>query len=204
MHHTGSFLSIRRAGYSLRYMSDASAHAFVRAHCGVRAAAAWECLRPGESHAHVFPHVRLRVLFIHVFDPQFDEAGAFRADLFRMCALYTHGGVYMDTDLELLEPLESLFHSCHNLTLGYDRPQPVWWGPIWNPFRILDKMQISFLAAAPRHPLIRCHLDTIIGKSFVCSSLPATLPCTLTFHSPSLPHPATPPPIPLPHPLPDL
>jgi hypothetical protein len=41
----------------------------------------------------------------------FDELkfGAHKADLFRYCVLYVHGGVYMDIKTELVRPLEGLF-----------------------------------------------------------------------------------------------
>ena len=36
------------------------------------------------------------------------EKGAFRADLIRLEALYTHGGIYLDSDVELYRPIDDL------------------------------------------------------------------------------------------------
>lgn len=39
------------------------------------------------------------------------ESGAHKADLIRLEAMYKHGGFYVDSDVELLRPLEPLLHS---------------------------------------------------------------------------------------------
>ena len=36
--------------------------------------------------------------------------GAHKADLFRYCYLYTHGGIYVDIKTEFIEPLNSVFN----------------------------------------------------------------------------------------------
>ena len=55
-------------GWTLRFADDAAARATILEHCGVDVALAFDCLLPG----------------------------AFRADIYRHCALYAFGGVYMD------------------------------------------------------------------------------------------------------------
>jgi len=39
------------------------------------------------------------------------STGAFRADLIRLEALYIHGGIYLDSDVELFRPIDSLLNN---------------------------------------------------------------------------------------------
>ena len=52
-------------------------------------------------------------------------APAYRADIFRFCALYAEGGVYLDSDLVPVVPLEELYSPCSHATIGHDFP---WYG----------------------------------------------------------------------------
>lgn len=115
-------------GYEIRYMSDSQAVEFVRRECGERYARAMECLIPG----------------------------AFRADLFRMCALYAVGGVYMDSDILAVEPLDDTFDGCAPASIAMDKPHFSWFF-----MRVYEKKQMAFMAAAPGHPLFACHMDAI-------------------------------------------
>ena len=47
----------------------------------------------------------------------------YRADIFRFCALYADGGVYLDADLELMVPLDDTHSPCSHVTIGHDYPQ---------------------------------------------------------------------------------
>ena len=52
-------------------------------------------------------------------------APAFRADIFRFCALWSEGGIYLDSDLVPVVPLEELYSPCSHATIGHDFP---WYG----------------------------------------------------------------------------
>ncbi len=51
---------------------------------------------------------------------------AFVADVCRLKALYEHGGVYLDTDIEVLRPFDDYLH-CKSF-LGYENQQTAWIG----------------------------------------------------------------------------
>ena len=75
----------------LVFHNDSTARAFVFEHCPV-AAAAYDCLRPA----------------------------SYKADLWRYCVLYTHGGIYLDVEDLLLVPFSSLVRPCDSLLLVRD------------------------------------------------------------------------------------
>jgi hypothetical protein len=110
-------------GYRLWYRNDTDAAVAVRA-CGKDVAAAYQCFR----------------------------APAYRADVYRFCALYRHGGVYLDTDLALLTDLDEVYSPCADVTMGYDFP---WAGP---------GKQMKILAGVAGAPLFRCMLDAIVAN----------------------------------------
>ena len=123
-HPTDATLRSVSDGFQLHYRNDTSARAFVRDRCGAVYATAFDCLVPG----------------------------AFRADLFRMCALYAEGGVYMDGDIVAVRPLDEIFSMCQPATIAFDRKT----------YGIVPKKQMAFMAAAPGHALYRCHMDRIV------------------------------------------
>lgn len=92
--------------------------------------------------------------------------GAFRADLFRYMVLYIHGGVYMDCKSSTITPLRQFMPSDATMVSFLD----------WLPGTI----QISFLAATPRHPVIeKClHLafDRISRREYGKNPLDITGP----------------------------
>ena len=47
------------------------------------------------------------------------EKWAFVSDVIRLYALHTEGGIYMDTDVELIKPLDDFLH--HPAFIGYER-----------------------------------------------------------------------------------
>merc|ERR1712146_400282 len=81
--------------YERHHFGDEEALEYIRKNCGEDAANAYECLSPA----------------------------AYRADLFRFCALYSEGGVYMDSDMLPLVPLDALYDPCAVATVGHDWPQ---------------------------------------------------------------------------------
>jgi len=78
--------------------------------------------------------------------------GAFKADLFRLCALYVHGGVYADIDTILLEDLKKLLDQNVNLIVCRDDPMAEKW--LWN----------GFIAATPKHPALKIAIQKIISN----------------------------------------
>ena len=115
--------------FELRYANDTKARATIAAMCGEEYARAFDCLLPG----------------------------AFRADLFRMCAMYAVGGVYLDDDIVPLRPLDQVFSLCQTVTIAWDREVFTWWGTHSH-----YQLQQAVMAAAPGHPLFRCHIDAIL------------------------------------------
>ena len=113
--------------YTLNYVSDQGGFEFIKSNCGEIAALAYECVKPP----------------------------AFRADLFRFCALFSQGGVYMDTDILPLVSLDDLFSNCSSFTLGYDQAQ-----------KRLDTdhigMQMKILAGKPNNHISKCMISEIV------------------------------------------
>ena len=116
-------------GYTLRYYNDSQSVDFVRRMCGKDVAFAMSCLRPG----------------------------AFRADVFRMCAMYTVGGVYMDSDILAVQPLDEVFDGCVHASIALDKPSFV-----VRHLETIEKKQMAFMAAAPGHPMFRCHMEAVV------------------------------------------
>lgn len=110
--------------YRLNYHNDTTAVKFISQHCGARVALVYGCL----------------------------SAPANRADLFRFCALYAMGGVYMDADLLLVHRMESVYSPCARVSLGHDFPQR----------SNTEAKQMKIIAGAPRQQLFRCMLLRIM------------------------------------------
>ena len=100
---------------------------FIQDHCSHEIAEAYKCIKPT----------------------------AFRADLYRFCALYKTGGVYLDADLLPLVPLKQLYSPCSAYTLGYDQAQ----GKI--DINHIG-MQMKVLASTPGGNISKCMLDNIV------------------------------------------
>ncbi len=75
---------------------------------------------------------------------------AFVSDYVRLYALYTVGGVYMDTDAELLRPLDDFL--CHEVFSGFESR---------------DKIPTAVMGAAPNHGTVKMLLDYYEGKHFL-------------------------------------
>ena len=55
-------------------------------------------------------------------------AGVARADLWRYCAVYVHGGVYLDADDALRRPLDELLRPGDSAVLSQETPMATAWG----------------------------------------------------------------------------
>lgn len=122
-------------GVRVIFHNDSTARRFVHRHCPY-AARAYDCLLPP----------------------------AYRADLWRYCALYAHGGHYLDAEDALLVPLASLVRPCDTLVLTNDLcpEQPPGGDRVQIRACKMPAVQISLLFAAPRHPFLRCALTMAI------------------------------------------
>lgn len=107
-------------GYTLNYHSDATAAKFVARMCGSEMADAYRCF----------------------------TAPAHRADLFRFCALYAQGGLYLDNDIVPLVPLVELYVSDAGVSMGND---------------LNGGVQMKILAGQAGHPIFKCMLDRILA-----------------------------------------
>ena len=123
---------------------DRSAAEYILKFCGDDAARAYTCLRPP----------------------------SYRADLFRFCALFGEGGVYLDEDIVPLHPLESIISECSTATIGHDFPADG---------RLAKQMKI--LAAAPGASIMKCAVDSIVynvrNRAYPGSPLELTGPLML-------------------------
>lgn len=111
--------------FKQNHHSDTSALDYVRAKCGSEAAMAYSCFNPP----------------------------SFRADLFRFCAMYADGGVYLDADIVPVVPLEQLYSPCSTATVGHDFPH---FG------REHGGKQMKILASAPGAPIFKCAMEMIV------------------------------------------
>lgn len=76
---------------------------------------------------------------------------AFAADFMRYYALYNFGGIYMDTDVELLRPFGSLLDAPY--LMGRETHG--------------DNVESGFLAVSKGHPFVKAMLDYYSGRPFV-------------------------------------
>jgi len=117
-------IALSNPSYERNHYGDHEALDFVSAHCGEEVGQAYECLAPA----------------------------AYRADLFRFCALYTHGGLYLDSDLIPLVPLEDLYDPCAVATVGHDWPQGK------------PQKQMKILAGQAGAPIFLCMIQQIVSN----------------------------------------
>ena len=76
--------------------------------------------------------------------------GAFRADFWRYCALYVHGGVYADADTLCTRPLRKLIRENDDFIV-----------PRANNPRFLFN---AFICSVPRHPFLKNVIDTAVER----------------------------------------
>ena len=113
-------------GFEHRHKSDSTALEYIYERCSSTLAEVYKCIKPP----------------------------AFRADLFRFCALYADGGLYIDADIIPLVEVGELYSSCSEFTLGYDQAQ--------GRMDIAHiGMQMKILAGVPRNNISACMLEHI-------------------------------------------
>ena len=129
-----SIQSIRNSNldYTLRYYNDSEARDYVYRNAGKHVGRAYDCIHPA----------------------------AYRGDLFRFVVLFYEGGLYMDADLTPLVPLDELYDSCRDFTLGHDIPQGNTVDE--NDSYFLPGMQQKILASVPKHPIAKCMIENIV------------------------------------------
>lgn len=119
---------LRSDGYRLNYHNDTTGYLYIRERCGREVAEAFKCFVPP----------------------------AYRADIFRFCALTSEGGVYVDADIMLLAPLSHTYSRCAHATVGHDYPQ----GP--SVAARVPGLQMKILAGRPKSPLFDCMVRSIV------------------------------------------
>lgn len=118
----------RNPQFELRLYTPASARDFIHAHC---------------------PHA------LDAFDMVIPHS--FKADMFRYCAVYTTGGVYIDDDLDVVVPFDQLTQPSGKLLLIEDAPRIIRWSLVPRVGR--RRMWIAFVAARePKSPVLLCAL----------------------------------------------
>ena len=75
---------------------------------------------------------------------------AFVSDYVRLCALKEYGGVYLDTDIEVIRSFEPLLRG-RGAVFGFESG---------------EKVMTAFMAARPEHPIIHAFLSCYEGRVF--------------------------------------
>lgn len=114
--------SFRQSGWEYRFYSDEDAVEFLKIHFPPEVLEAYNALLPG----------------------------AFKADLFRYCALLIHGGVYADVDILLESNLDLAVAPDIGFMVPMDQPDAcVWQG---------------LIAAAPGHAFLAQAIETVVNQ----------------------------------------
>jgi mannosyltransferase OCH1-like enzyme len=120
-------------GFELEYYSDKDSRKFIENNYDKRVLSAYDKLKPG----------------------------AYKADLFRYAILYKRGGIYSDLSQTILLPLNKIVDlNNDNLYLVEDRPQQDFRGS--NKGKIVDGIQISFMASRPKNKIYLDAIDEIV------------------------------------------
>lgn len=118
----------KNPGWRLNYQSDETGRSYVLRECGESVHAAYTCL----------------------------TAGQLRADVFRFCAIWSEGGIYLDADLEAVVPFTSMYAPCAHTSLGIDVNT--------GHFSQMEQKQMKILAGSPAASVARCMLDRIVDR----------------------------------------
>jgi glycosyl transferase-like sugar-binding protein len=106
--------------YEYRFYDDDACRAFIKDHFGEKTLACYEAI----------------------------QNGAFRADLWRYCALYVHGGVYADADTVCRRPLSKLIRETDEFIV---------------PFAVNRSFLFNaFICTAPGHPFLKTAIERAV------------------------------------------
>lgn len=114
-----------------------------------------KAINPGYSY-QLYDDQDCRKFLEEEFGVEYVEAfddlvpGAFKCDLWRYAMLFIKGGVYLDIDLKELVPLNQIISDDDRLVTAVDRKLPGTHG---------CELYQAFLAAEPRHPVIKLALE---------------------------------------------
>lgn len=120
--------SFKQSGWDYRFYADEEAQLFLSTHFPPEVREAYDALRPG----------------------------AFKADLFRYCALFILGGVYADVDILLESNLDVSIAPDVGFMVPVDEPgsEANMAMCVWN----------GFIAAAPAHPFLAKVIETVVNQ----------------------------------------
>eukprot|EP00980_Cylindrotheca_fusiformis_P001952 scaffold443_cov125-Cylindrotheca_fusiformis.AAC.1 len=120
--------SFKQSGWSYNFYTDEEAQNFLSTHFPNEVRQAYDALRPG----------------------------AFKADLFRYCALLIHGGVYADMDIMLEANLDLAIEPDIGFMVPQDEPG--------TPVDLRMCLWNGFIAAAPGHPYLAKVIETVVNN----------------------------------------
>lgn len=81
--------------------------------------------------------------------------GAYKADLFRYCVVYKLGGIYIDSGMSSLNPINSILQTDDEFVTPYDPPV----SPTSDP-----GLYTAFICAVSNHPIIKYSIEDCILK----------------------------------------
>jgi len=117
----------------------------------------WRALNPEYEH-YFFDDAQCVDFIDYYFDADVLDAfltlipGAFKADLWRCCVLYEHGGVYVDADTICLEPLDDFLDPEDEFVVARDDPMST------------SYLYNAFIACVPKHPFLAKQIDAIVAN----------------------------------------
>lgn len=119
--------------------------------------AVYSWINSNPDYEHYFFNESDRISFIEkYFDRRVLNAylslipGAFKADLWRCCVLYEKGGIYVDSDMICLKPLNKYIEPDDEFLISRDDP--------------MSKKFLAngFIASTPKHPFLKEQIDGIV------------------------------------------
>nr|WRK65050.1 glycosyltransferase [Marseillevirus futianmevirus] len=116
----------------------------------------WVQKNPEYEHRY-FPTEKQREFLVQHFDRPVLKAydslipGAYKADLFRYCVLWIHGGVYADSAMVCLSSLREWLPRDKSLVSAKDRG-------------VSSGIYQAFFASTPQHPAIKRIIDLVVSR----------------------------------------
>nr|WNL49940.1 glycosyltransferase [Marseillevirus sp.] len=116
----------------------------------------WTQKNPEYEHRY-FPTEKQREFLTKYFDQRVVKAydslipGAYKADLFRYCAMWVHGGVYVDSAMVCVVPLRDWLPKNKTLVSAKDEG-------------VSSGIYQAFFAATPNHPATKRIIDLVVSR----------------------------------------